>query len=68
MQIIMSNAKWDASDDKIIYVRLLLPDEDSIVEEFDYNGLKYIWKSWNRLVNQPWTIISTGHRKWAYEF
>ena len=25
-------------------------------------------EAWNRLTNQPWTIMSIGHRKWAYEF
>lgn len=25
-------------------------------------------EAWNRLIQQPWTIISIGQRKWAYEF
>jgi len=25
-------------------------------------------EAWNKLVNQPWTIMSIGQRKWAYEF
>jgi transposase len=25
-------------------------------------------EAWNRLIQQPWTIMSIGHRKWAYEF
>ena len=25
-------------------------------------------EAWNRLIDQPWTIMSIGYRKWAYEF
>ena len=25
-------------------------------------------EAWNRLIRQPWTIMSIGHRKWAHEF
>ena len=25
-------------------------------------------EAWNRLIDQPWTIMSIGHRKWAYGF
>ena len=24
--------------------------------------------AWNKLIAQPWTIISVGLRNWAYEF
>ena len=25
-------------------------------------------EAWNRLINQPWTIMSIGMRKWAHRF
>ena len=25
-------------------------------------------EAWNKLIGQPWTIISIGHRKWAHGF
>ena len=25
-------------------------------------------EAWNKLIDQPWTIMSIGQRKWAYEF
>ena len=24
--------------------------------------------AWNKLIDQPWTIMSIGHRKWAHGF
>ena len=24
--------------------------------------------AWNRLIDQPWKIMSIGHRPWAHEF
>ena len=25
-------------------------------------------EAWNKLIDQPWTIMSIGRRKWAHEF
>jgi len=25
-------------------------------------------EAWNKLIDQPWTIMSIGHRKWAHGF
>ena len=25
-------------------------------------------EAWNKLIGQPWTIMSIGHRKWAHGF
>jgi transposase len=30
--------------------------------------LDYCCAAWNRLVDQPWTIMSLGLRQWAHEF
>ena len=37
---------------------------------FDSNDdiLDHCCQAWNKLVDQPWTIMSIGLRKWAHEF
>lgn len=28
----------------------------------------YYWDAWNKLVEQPWRIMSIGQRDWAHRF
>jgi hypothetical protein len=32
------------------------------------NILDHCYDAWNRLVDQPWTIVSIGLRYWAHRF
>ena len=34
----------------------------------EISGVDLCCEAWNKLIDQPWTIMSIGQRKWAHGF